>query len=94
MARYKPKSTFYYSHQLVRQKDGTKLRTGRRKRKRKWLVTSPSQHSTTATTWSGNKIEPNAELEEPAGSRISTLAAMPTASKIGKEQFIIFCFLF
>jgi hypothetical protein len=39
-------------------------------------------------------MEPNAELEEPAGSRISTLAAMPTASKIGKEQFIIFCFLF
>jgi hypothetical protein len=65
-------------------------------KKRKWLVTSPSQHSTAATNWSGNKnkTEPIAELEESAGSRISTLTAMPTASKIGKEQFIIFWFLF
>ena len=35
MARYKPKSTFYYSHHLVRQQDGTKLRAGRRQRKRR-----------------------------------------------------------
>jgi chromatin remodeling complex protein RSC6 len=35
MARYKPKSTFYYSHHLVRQQNGTKLRAGRRQRKRR-----------------------------------------------------------
>jgi chromatin remodeling complex protein RSC6 len=35
MARYKPKSTFYYSHHLVRQRDGTKLRAGRRQKKRR-----------------------------------------------------------
>ena len=35
MARYKPKSTFYYSHHLVRQQDGTKLRVGRKQRKRR-----------------------------------------------------------
>ena len=35
MARYKPKSTFYYSHHLVKQQDGTKTRAGRRQRKRR-----------------------------------------------------------
>jgi hypothetical protein len=35
MARYKPKSTFYYSHHLIRQQNGTKLRAGRRQRKRR-----------------------------------------------------------
>ena len=35
MARYKAKSTFYYSHHLIRQQDGTKLRAGRKQRKRR-----------------------------------------------------------
>ena len=35
MARYKPKSTFYYSHHMVKQHDGSKLPAGRRQRKRR-----------------------------------------------------------